>query len=188
MMTHLDEQVGNVINALKAKGIYDNTIIVFAGDNGLALGQHGLMGKQNVYEHSIKTPLIMVGKGIKAGKINKDFTYTFDIFPTLCGLSGTPVPASVQGQNVFDKKATKRETMFHAYRNFQRAIRKGNFKLIEYTVKSQKTLQLFNLKNDPFEMNNLANNPKFTAKQNELQTLLAEQKKVYPDFKYKDSQ
>jgi len=188
MMTHLDEQVGNVINALKTKGIYDNTIIVFAGDNGLALGQHGLMGKQNVYEHSIKTPLIMVGKGIKAGKINKDFTYTFDIFPTLCGLSGTPVPASVQGQNVFDKKATKRETMFHAYRNFQRAIRKGDFKLIEYTVKSQKTLQLFNLKNDPFEMNNLANNPKFTAKQNELQTLLAEQKKVYPDFKYKDSQ
>ncbi len=188
MMTHLDEQIGNVIKALKSKGIYENTIIVFAGDNGLALGQHGLMGKQNVYEHSIKVPLIMVGNGIKKDKINKDFTYTFDIFPTLCQLTRTPIPATVQGQSLFGNNFKKRETMFHAYRNVQRAIRKDDWKLIEYIVKSKTTVQLFNIKKDPWEMNNLAENTQFQSKLNELQSLLAEQKKVYPDFKYKNPQ
>ncbi len=188
MMTHLDEQVGNVIKALKAKGVYENTIIVFAGDNGLALGQHGLMGKQSVYEHSIKVPLIMVGNGIKKGKINSNFAYTYDIFPTICYLTGTPIPASVQGMALFDKNSKKRETMFHAYRNVQRAVRNGDWKLIEYIVKMQKTMQLFNLKKDPFEMNNLANNSKFETKLSEMQALLTEQKKIFPDFKYKNPQ
>jgi arylsulfatase A-like enzyme len=188
MMTHMDEQIGNVIQALKAKGIYEKTIIVFAGDNGLALGQHGLLGKQNVYEHSIKVPLIMVGNGIKKDKINTDFTYTFDIYPTICQLTGTEIPATVQGQSVFDKNAKKRETMLHAYRNVQRAIRKGDWKMIEYIVKSKTTVQLFNIKKDPWEMNNLAENSQLQSKLNELQTLLAEQKKIYPDFKYKNPQ
>lgn len=186
MMTHLDEQIGKVIQALKVKGIYGNTIIVFAGDNGLAVGQHGLMGKQNVYEHSIKVPLIIAGKGIKKGKINKNFTYTFDISPTICQLTNTPIPESVQGQSVFDKILPKRETMFHAYRNVQRAVRKGDWKLIEYIVKQQKTIQLFNLKKDPFEMYNLANTAKYQSKLAEMHALLAEQKTIYPDFKYKN--
>ena len=188
MMTHMDEQIGHVIQALKAKGLYENTIIVFAGDNGLALGQHGLMGKQNVYEHSIKVPLIVAGPGIKKNKINTNFAYTFDIFPTLCQLTGTTIPASVQGQALFDKNFKKRETTFYGYRNVQRAIRKGDWKLIEYIVKSQTILQLFNLKKDPWEMNNLANAVKFQSKLDELQALLAEQKKIYPDFIYKNPQ
>jgi len=186
MMTHMDEQIGNLIEALKAKGVYDNTIIVFAGDNGLALGQHGLMGKQNVYEHSVKVPLIISGKGIKTNKINKNFAYTFDIFPTICHLTGTTLPTSVQGSALFDKRAKKRETMFYGYRNVQRAIRKGDWKLIEYTVKTQKTkiYQLFNIKKDPFEINNLVENIKFQEIRNEMQALLTDQKKIYPDFKY----
>ena len=76
--------------------------------------------------------------------------------------------------------------MFYGYRNVQRALRKGDFKLIEYTVKSKITLQLFNIKKDPWEMNNLAENAKFQSKLKELQALLAKQKKIYPDFKYKN--
>ena len=132
MMTHLDEQIGNIVEALKAKGEYENTIIVFAGDNGLALGQHGLMGKQNVYEHSIKVPLIIVGNGIPKGKINDNFAYTFDIFPTICQLTDTAIPPTVQGQILFGKNINAREIMFYAYRNFQRALRIGDWKLIEY--------------------------------------------------------
>ena len=181
MMTHLDKQIGNIVEALKAKGDYENTIIVFAGDNGLALGQHGLMGKQNVYEHSINVPLIIAGNGIPKGKLNSNFAYTFDIFPTICQLTGNPIPPSVQGQALFGKNIKVRETMFYAYRNFQRAIRKGDWKLIEYTVNGQKTSQLFNLKKDPFELKNLSNDAKFSIKLTEMKTSLSEQKKTFND-------
>ena len=58
MISHVDKRVGNIIQTLKDNGLYENTIIIFAGDNGLAVGQHGLMGKQNVYEHSVGVPLM----------------------------------------------------------------------------------------------------------------------------------
>ena len=59
MISHVDKRVGNIIQTLKDNGLYENTIIIFAGDNGLAVGQHGLMGKQNVYEHSVGVPLMI---------------------------------------------------------------------------------------------------------------------------------
>ncbi len=155
MITHLDDQIGDIVKSLKEKGLYDNTIIIFAADNGLALGQHGLMGKQNVYEHSVKVPLVISGKNIEKGKINSNFVYLFDIFPTICNLTGTPIPASVQGQPFIGNNLSPRTTMFYSYRNFQRAVRKGDWKLISYTVDGIQTEQLFNLKNDPFEMHNL---------------------------------
>ena len=179
MITHLDEQIGRVIKALKDKGLYDNTIIVFAADNGLAVGQHGLLGKQNLYEHSVKVPLIFVGKGFEAGKKEERFTYLQDIFPTLCELTKTPVPASVESQSVLSKK--KRDVMFYAYRHLQRAVRKDNFKLIEYQVDGVETVQLFDLKNDPWELNNLAQDPKNAKKVDEMRKLLREQKKIYND-------
>jgi len=179
IITHLDEQIGRVVVALKAKGLYENTIIVFAADNGLAVGQHGLMGKQNLYEHSLKVPLIFVGKGFEAGKKEERFTYLNDIFPTLCELTKIPIPASVETQSVFSKK--KRDIMYYGFRTFQRAVRKDNFKLIEYHVKGVETIQLFDLKNDPLEMNNLALDPKYSKKVDEYRKLLREQKNIYND-------
>jgi arylsulfatase A-like enzyme len=179
MITHLDEQIGRVIEALKIKGLYENTIIVFAADNGLAVGQHGLLGKQNLYEHSLKVPLVFVGKGFDAGKKEERFTYLQDIFPTLCELTKTPIPMSVESQSVFSHK--KREVMYYAYRHLQRAVRKENFKLIEYHVNGVETIQLFDLKDDPMEINNLANDPKYSKKVDEMKKLLREQKKLYND-------
>ena len=179
MITHLDEQIGRVIEALKSKGLYENTIIVFAADNGLAVGQHGLLGKQNLYEHSVKVPLIFTGKGIEAGKQEDCFTYLHDIFPTLCELTGTPVPSSVESKSVLSRK--KREVMFYAYRHLQRAVRKNNFKMIEYHVDGVETIQLFDLKNDPLELINLAKEPTYSKKVDEMKKLLREQKKIYND-------
>ena len=67
MITHLDAQIGRVIDAVKQRGSLENTIIVLAGDNGLALGQQGLMGKQNLYEHSLRVPLVFSGPGVPHG-------------------------------------------------------------------------------------------------------------------------
>jgi arylsulfatase A-like enzyme len=177
MITHLDEQIGRVIEALKKNGLYENTIIVFAADNGLAVGQHGLLGKQNLYEHSLKVPLVFAGKGFEAGKKEERFTYLHDIFPTLCELTKIPIPASVESQSVLSEK--KRDVMFYAYRHLQRAVRKDNFKLIEYHVNGVETMQLFDLKNNSWEINNLVNNPKYSKMVDEMRKLLREQKKVY---------
>jgi arylsulfatase A-like enzyme len=179
MITHLDEQIGRVIEALKAKGLYENTIIIFAADNGLAVGQHGLLGKQNLYEHSIKVPLVFVGKGFKAGVKEQRLTYLQDIYPTVCDLTHTPVPASVEAQSIFS--TSQRDVMFYAYRHLQRAVKKDKYKLIEYYVNQKITTQLFDLENDPIEINNIANDPAFKAKVDELKAELQKQKELYKD-------
>ena len=97
MISHIDHCIGKLLDAVEKKGMLKNTILVLAGDNGLAVGQHGLMGKQNIYEHSVKVPLVMAGPGIPAGQIVKNDVYLMDVYPTLCELCGVEVPASVDG-------------------------------------------------------------------------------------------
>ena len=177
MITHMDEQIGNVIAALKNSGLYENTIIIFAADNGLAVGQHGLLGKQSMYEHSLNVPLIFVGKDFEAGKVDERFTYLHDIFPTICEVANIPVPASVQSQSVLSKE--KREVMYYAYRNFQRAVRKDHFKLIEYRVGGVETTQLFDLKDDPWEINDLSKDAQYADILAEMKRQLLIQKKIY---------
>ena len=90
--TYWDAQVGRLIAALKEAKQFDNTIFVIAGDNGLSLGEHGLLGKQNLYEFGgMHVPLIFAGPGIPKGE-TKSFAYLMDIYPTLCEMTGTPVP------------------------------------------------------------------------------------------------
>ncbi len=160
LIAMIDEQVGRVLDALDANGQADNTIIVFAGDNGLAVGQHGLMGKQNLYDHSIRVPLILAGPGIPAGERRDAGCYLLDIFPTLCDLTDTPIPDSVEGKSLVpvlkDPSATRRDVLYFAYMGCQRAVKVGRHKLIEYAVNGTRTQQLFDLDADPNEINNLA--------------------------------
>ena len=163
MITHADAQIGRVIETLKETGRYDNTIIVFAGDNGLGLGRHGLMGKQNLYEHSIHVPLILAGPGVPRGQKREAFAYLLDIFPTLCDLTGIARPQTVEGRSLApvlaDPAATVRDTMLFAYRHLHRAARDERWKLIEYVVEGKRTTQLFDLQADPFELTDLVEDP-----------------------------
>lgn len=160
MITHLDAQMGRVMQALEDRGMADDTIVVFAGDNGLAIGQHGLFGKQNLYEHSIRVPLVFSGPGIPRGVRRSAYAYLLDIFPTLCDLTGLATPGSVEGVSLVptlkDPAARPRETLFAAYRQWQRMVKDGRFKLIEYVVDGRRTTQLFDLEHDPMECRNLA--------------------------------
>ncbi len=160
MITHADAQIGRVIDKLKAKGCFENTVIVFAGDNGLAVGRHGLMGKQSNYEHSIRVPLILSGPGIPAGQRSEAFCYLLDIYPTLCELIGAAIPDSVEGKSLVpalqDPQAKIRELMHYAYTDKHRAVRDAQYKLIEYVVEGKRTTQLFDWHEDPWELNNLA--------------------------------
>ena len=172
MITHMDAQIGRVLESLRKTGQAENTIIVFAGDNGLAVGRHGLMGKQNVYEHSVHVPLIFSGPGIPQGRKRDAFCYLFDIYPTLCEMTGTAVPDTVEGKSLSpllkNKKARLRDTMFFAYRDFQRSVRDHRYKLIEYMVKGKRTTQLFDLQSDPWEIKNLIDDPGYAKHRNRL--------------------
>lgn len=178
-ITYLDAQVGRILEALKQSGQYDNTIIVYASDHGLAIGSHGLFGKQNLYEHSMHAPLILAGPGVPKNKRADAFAYLLDLFPTMCDLAGVKTPAEVEGLSLVPvltgKQKTRRQEIFTAYRQVQRAVRDRQWKLIVYP-QINKT-QLFDLKADPSELNDLSANPKFT-KQVERMTELLKKKQA----------
>ena len=179
VISHLDRQIGRVLAALHEIGEYDNTIIVFSSDHGLAMGSHGLMGKQSLYEHSMKSPLIFSGPGIWHGESDA-FVYLYDIFPTLCDLAGIASP-SVDGQSfaavVRGKSQSARDTIFLAYRDVQRAVRKGDWKLIRYPKINE--TQLYNLRDDPDERHNLAASDRDQAKA--MLALLEAQQRAWGD-------
>jgi arylsulfatase A-like enzyme len=163
MITHLDAHIGRVLEALEESGRAENTIIVFAGDNGLAVGQHGLMGKQNMYDHSIRVPLTICGPGIPQGERSDALCYLLDVFPTLCDIIDLPTPQSVEGRSlariVRGEGALVYDNLFFAYMDCQRAIRDDRWKLVEYFGEAERVTQLFDLAADPWETANLAATP-----------------------------
>lgn len=163
MISHIDDCIGRVIDALRRRGMLDNTLIVMCGDNGLAIGQHGLMGKQNVYEHSIRVPLLMSGPGIPADVISDDPVYLLDIYPTLCDICGIDIPSSVEGRSfartITHGESSPREALYIAFQARIRGVIVGNYKLIEFRSRELKLTQIFDLAADPWEKNNLFGAP-----------------------------
>lgn len=163
MITHLDHEMGRVLDAIDASGHADDTIVVFAGDNGLAVGRHGLMGKQNLYDHSVRVPLIFAGPRVPAGERRDGLACLIDIYPTLCDVVGLDTPASVEGRSLApcfaDASHAPRDLMHLAYRGVQRGVTDGRFKLIAYHVNGCRRTQLFDLHDDPHELNDLSNDP-----------------------------
>ncbi|NOY95416.1 MAG: sulfatase-like hydrolase/transferase [Chlorobi bacterium] len=174
LISHVDDKVGEIIETLKKNGLYENTVIVYAADNGLALGSHGLLGKQNLYEHSTKVPLIFSGPGIPKEKVTDALVYLYDIFPGLCDLCNLPIPEGIDGQNIAPlikgKPGGVRNSLYTVYRNTARAVRTKDWKLIRYPQRNY--TQLFNLEEDPLEINNLAALPKYHGKVDEMMALM----------------
>lgn len=179
IISHLDEQIGKVIQSLKDSGKYENTLIVFAGDSGLAVGNHGLLGKQNIYdEDGIHVPFMLAGGVIEQKGVSVEgYSYIHDIFPTICDLVDIPIPSSVRGKSlapvINGEVEAIRTSTYHAYRQHQRAYRKGDLKLIEYVrandynkrsgafVSGSRVTQLFNIKEDPWETTDLSFQPAY---------------------------
>jgi len=184
MITHLDHEFGKVIDTLKKKSEYENTIIIFAGDNGLAVGQHGLLGKQNNYEHSVRVPLIFAGPGISGNEKKDNYVYLHDIFPTVCDLIEVDIPGSVEGNSlnsVIENKNEKiRDYLYFAYEDKVRAVKGDRYKLIIYNTKDNKK-QLFDLKNDPQETKSLYGQKEYKKIQKRLKEKMLELKKEWDD-------
>jgi arylsulfatase A-like enzyme len=165
VITALDEQIGRLITYLKENGLYEDTYIVFSSDQGLAVGSHGLMGKQNLYQHSARAPLIIAGPDIEPGKSDA-LVYLLDIYPTILSLVGSPPETGLDGDSlapiVYGQAERVRKSLFLSYKDVQRAIRDERYKLIVYPRNGTK--QLFDLETDPDERNNLAENPDFARR------------------------
>jgi arylsulfatase A-like enzyme len=183
MISHLDSQISRILKTLKETGLDENTIIIFSSDHGLAMGSHGLLGKQNLYEVSMRAPLIISGKGIPASKSSESLTYLYDIMPTICDLTGTTIPAGVEGKSLLPiikgQQESIRDSLFLTYEKSQRAVTDGRWKLIRYPDINK--TQLFDLKSDPDEMIDLASKPDFLGQKERLFSLLKNWQKKAAD-------
>jgi arylsulfatase A-like enzyme len=182
-ISYLDMEIGRVLNALDASPYGKNTIIVFSADSGVARGSHGLIGKQNCYEESLRVPLIIAGPGIPKDQRTKAMCYLFDVMPTLGKLCGVAGPVTSEGLEfsaaIKDPSHGARAQLAFGYRTVQRAVRDDRWKLIRYP-QVDKT-QLFDLQTDPDEITNLANKPEYAAKIKELWTLLEADQRRFGD-------
>ena len=161
LVTHLDEQVGRILQTIEARSGGRPTYVVYTADHGLAVGSHGLLGKQNLYEHSMRAPLIVRGPDVPAGGASDAFAYLLDLFPTLLRLGGATAPDGLDGVDLGPiwrgESAGPRDSLFLAYRQLMRSVRDDRWKLIRYPRIDH--TQLFDLAADPDEMRNLAADP-----------------------------
>lgn len=159
-ISHLDAQLGRILDALERSGEAASTVVIFTADNGLAIGHHGLLGKQNMYEHSVRVPFVIAGPEIPRNHEIAAPIYLQDAMPTALELAGAPVPAEVAFQSVLPhlRGAGKpRGAIFGAYMDLQRMVVRDGNKLILYP--RIKTARLFNLTSDPSEMIDLIGKP-----------------------------
>ena len=183
VISSMDYDLGRLIKEVKHSGIDKNTIIIYSSDQGLALGDHGLMGKQNIYEGTMKVPLFLTGKGIPQGSSDA-LIYHHDIFPTICELVGAAVPEGLDGKSflrvIQNESEGVRDHLMLAYRNYQRSIRDDRWKLIHFP-QINKT-QLFDLISDPEETTDLFSDPQHTAVIERLFTRLEQERKQAGDI------
>jgi choline-sulfatase len=170
LITHLDEQVGRVLAALEASGEADKTWVFFTADHGLAVGHHGLLGKQNMYEHSLRVPFLVSGPGVKPGVVAAPI-YLQDVMATALELAGVAKSEHVEFQSLLplirgETTQSTAEPVYGAYLDRQRAVIADGFKLILYPKTG--VVRLFDLAKDPAERNDLAAAPEMIDKRREL--------------------
>ena len=182
LISHLDHHIGRVLDTLKKTGQAENTIILFATDHGMSMDSHGQSGKHNAYEHTSRVQMVASGAGVPKGSSDA-LVYLYDIYPTLCGLTGLPIPDEVEGKSlakvIHGKQAKVRDHLFTAYMDDQRTIRDDRWKLF-YRSKEDRAA-LYDLKNDPHELNDLAAKPENKDRIAKLKVELAKAQQLYGD-------
>ncbi len=175
---HLDEGIGRLHRLLHEQGFDDDTLVVHTADHGLTCGRHGLTGKQNLYDESVRVPLMMAGPGVEAGCDDDRLCYQQDLFPTLLGAAGVEAPTDFER---LDDVSSARDAVSFAFEYWARGIRKNRYKLVDMRLPDQRVLQLFDLEQDPYELNNLAEVSEHAARRETLQAELAQARRAVGD-------
>lgn len=209
---NIDIQIGRVLDKLDAMGELDRTYIFYTSDHGMAIGRHGLQGKQNLYQHTWRVPMIVKGPGIEPGSRATGNVYLLDVLATMCDLAGIPAPTTNEGISfrpvLEGKRDSVRDLLYGVYcggtKPGMRCIKQGHWKLIKYDVLDGQVreTQLFDLATNPQEFLkehhaeevvrltgvrpnaqqvNLADDPKYAAKRQELERLLWQEQQRLDD-------
>jgi arylsulfatase A-like enzyme len=169
----MDHQIGRILDAIP-ENQRASTFIIFTADSGLAVGSHGLFGKQNLYEHSMRVPLIIAGPGVAANRSTPALVYLHDLFPTMAALAELPSLDRSRGLNLspvlLENQNVARKHITTSYRHLQRAVTDGRWKCIDYPLVSR--TQLFDLSSDPSEIHDLSTNPTHATTLASLRSLL----------------
>jgi arylsulfatase A-like enzyme len=183
IITHMDAQIGRILDTLEASGQADNTYIFFTADHGLAVGRHGLMGKQNMFDHSVRVPLMVVGPDVPKNKKIDARVYLQDVMATSLELSGTQMPDYVQFESLLPlingKTDKGRDAIYGAYLQGQRMVTYGDHKMILYPSISKAIL--YNIAKDPLELHDLATQKKHQPTLSKLFAKLQELQKETGD-------
>lgn len=190
MISAIDEVIGRITHTLQTTGLAENTLVLYTGDHGLAGGRHGLLGKQNLYDCSLRIPGILSGPGVPAGQSPAVLASQLDLAPTLLDLLGLQdLATNMEGKSLRrwiegSSADIPRTHHFARYRHFLRAVTDGRHKLIATRVDNQSYLQLFDLASDPEECRNLAGQPAYDIVERDLIARLNEHLKEGrdPDF------
>lgn len=170
---NIDIQIGRILRKMEDMGELDNTYIFYTADHGMAIGRHGLQGKQNLYEHTWRVPFIVKGPGVKRASRVRGNIYLLDILSTLCDLTGIEIPETSEGISfkpvLEGKKDTVRDVLYGVYcggaKPGMRCVKKGDWKLIKYdsTRGGVRKTQLFNLAENPGEFVRQHHDPQLIA-------------------------
>lgn len=181
LVAHLDEQIGRILAALDEAGLADHTLVVFASDHGLALGSHGLLGKQSLYDHSMGSPVLLRGPGVPRGATRDGLGYLFDLATTIANAAGTALPEAdgIDLMPMIRGEGRGRTELYLAYASTQRAIRTDHHELIRFPNIDRSLV--FDLRADPSELHNLSADPANASLLAELATRLREAQQRWGD-------
>ncbi|MFZ5829322.1 MAG: sulfatase, partial [Planctomycetota bacterium] len=186
----VDAGIGRILDTLEKEGLADNTIVVFLGDHGFHLGEHGLWSKYTLFEQSRRAPLIVRVPGAPGnGTVCRQLVEFVDILPTLGELSGLDLPKNLEGKSfapllVNPKQPWKKAafTEFTSGKNLNKAVVTDRYRYAEWPYKGELFVELYDLKDDPWETVNLADNPEYAKIRDEMAALLkADWKSVVPE-------
>lgn len=188
----LDRNIGRTLDYLDQNGLASNTAVIYMSDQGFYMGEHGWFDKRFMYEESFRTPMVMRYPGIvQPGTQSEHMIMNLDIAPTLLDIAGVAVPADMQGESFLplltDPSAKGRDAIYyHYYENGEHAvsphfgIKTERYKLIRF-YKRVESWELFDLKKDPQELNNLYGNKKYRKIRKKLKGKLEELIEQYED-------
>ncbi len=183
----VDDSVGEILKYLEAEGLAENTIVVYASDQGFYLGEHGWFDKRWIFEESLRTPCLIRWPGVtKPGSVNKDIVSNVDFAETFLEAAGQPVPAEMQGHSLVPllKGQTPKDwrtSFYYHYYEYPRphsvarhyGVVTDRYKLVYFYEKDFNYWELFDLKTDPREMTSVYGRPEYAKTQKELTTELA---------------
>lgn len=172
LISHLDSQIGEILDALESSGKMEDTYVIFTADHGLAVGQHGLMGKQNMYDHSLRVPFVVAGPDVPKGEVRRQSIYLQDGMATILDWAGVSKPEGVYFESFRDilndaGAKSHHRAIYGAYMNLQRMIKRDDFKLILYPG-IHKLLLYCSSREDPYEVKDLSREEQYKPLINSL--------------------